>query len=179
MVAGSQALRNVGLAMLNYIAEHSQVLPEHYHTGVLCVMWRRPAKPDLMTALAPYLEVGDLPNDPYVPGAASPAFLRRHSPETVWPYLANPWARDGAGNMFPFGWRKKYDSKSIFEIDKPSDQVALIDFDNELRREDGGFVNPHHPQKGPLYVDRRLGLFFDGHVDSIHKDDNFYIEKLW
>jgi prepilin-type N-terminal cleavage/methylation domain-containing protein len=180
-VAGGTALRNIGMGILNYATEQEQFLPELHYTGVFCVMWRRADKSDLLTQLSPYLGNENINSDEYVPGTASPAFLRRHAPETVPAYLANPWARDHAGRMYPFGWMRRSDftPRLISEIRKPSEQVALIDSDNELRRENGSVNMRIHPQEGPLYDDRRMALYFDFHVIAIPEDRNFYLEKYW
>jgi len=185
--SGQAALKNIGGALTLYAADYGMALPSITQGTEFVVKQKRGPGNDLMYHLAVYLNGDTLAATNYVPGTAGKAFLRRANPLNVACYQVSPYVRlaDGTGMNNPFGYRAVGSAPAtpgikLSRIANPSQQVALIDLDSELRSIDGvkAGISPVYVPT-PLYGDRRLALYFDWHVEAIPVGTNHYSDKRW
>lgn len=200
------AMRLIGSGLSLYVVSNGGVLP-HFNAGsqpVTADALQPGHRYNAVGAIAPFIGAENIQRGQYVPGTAGSAFLRefprttRLNPlpvpgwtmdsDTTFAYAIpgstltdDPEHRGGSPvSPYPFGFR---DGRGLplrhFTIADPSRQVALIEFDSQLRALSGGLIGANHPFEKPLHGDVRVALFFDWHVEMIPVDRNFYFDKQW
>jgi prepilin-type N-terminal cleavage/methylation domain-containing protein len=182
MVDGMGVMRNISVAINGYLTDRQGRLP--YLRGNSQFVAKNRYSEQLVAALEPYLGVS-VRDGEYVPGTAGRAFLRKADPWDDVCYWVNPWVyTDGGATFQPFGYRAvgntpAQDASRIFTVFKPEEQVALIDYDRELKRPGGGLLLMNSCITEPIYGDCRLALFYDWHVEAVPVSENFYLHKNW
>lgn len=200
------AMRLIGNGLSLYVAENRGILP-HFNAGsqpVTADALQPGHRYNAVGAIADYIGAEDVKRNQYVPGTAGSAFLRKFpkttqldplpvpgwtvDSDTTFAYVVvghtltdDPEHRGGrAVSPYPFGFREGRGAPlRQFQIVEPSQQVALIEFDRELRGPTGSLAGPTHPIEKPLHGDVRVALFFDWHVEAIPVDKNFYFDQQW
>ena len=199
------AMRLIGSGLSLYTATNGGVLP-HFNAGaqpVTADALQPGHRYNAVGAIAKFIGAEDVRRNQYVPGTAGSAFLRKFPKTTQLDPLPVPgWTMSSDTTFayvvvghtltddlehrhgqpvspYPFGFRGGVPPLRHFQIANPSNQVALIEFDRQLRGPTGSLVGPTHPFEKPLHGDVRIALFFDWRVDAIPVDYNFYFDKQW
>lgn len=170
-------LRQIGVAMQAYCAEHDGQLPGPLRSGQPAVYHRDgygPTDNFLATFLAPYLSLptaasGTSPVANVFVCPAWAAWSRNFAPkETIRLYLVCAGARLTDGTLRPpFGYPGDAVSPNpvkSFLIDSPSKTAAMYDLDQQNATQYAG--DPNVPKK-PIHNGKRNFLFFDGHVETL------------
>ncbi len=178
MISNANNIRQIGMAISQYSNEHEQSLPQCYGKQRA----RMRPRGGLSGYTAPYLGVEYVEDNinPYFGDPIWTSSLGVSTPEfklyllrvqrNAHRFILNRWDAE-EGDRFPWGTAGNNDipGYATYLIPTPSSLWGLQDLD-------AGIV-PAHPLAAPLWEDRRLALYFDGHVDSIPADQ-FFIGPL-
>ena len=181
LISNSNLMRQIGLGIAQYSNEHEQLLPQCYGTQRARM---RDFPGQLASYTAPYLGVEDVQDninpffgDPiWASALGGPTSLSdlsiylRLVEQNAHRFILNRWNRD-EGRHFP--WGTPVGAQTIpaatYLIPTPSSLWAMQDLD--------AGILPGHPLLEPLWVDKRIALYYDMHVNTIPADQ-FFIGSL-
>jgi prepilin-type N-terminal cleavage/methylation domain-containing protein len=181
MMSNINNMRQIGLAINQYSNDHESLLPQSYGKARARM---RTHRGHLSSWTAPYLGVDDIHDNvnpyfadaPWISALGAPStpdglkfFLIRQEPE-CHRFVLNKWNGD-EGRAFPFGSPGPTVTAAypVYMVEMPSALWAVQDLD--------AGILPGHPLVEPLWVDRRVALYYDGHVNTIPAED-FFIGPL-
>jgi prepilin-type processing-associated H-X9-DG protein len=194
---GVQALRSMGIAVALYLTDHKDRLPGPLGTNQYAKKpGDNPAPPkgeasQLLYHLAPCLGADSLPKGSVIESVVPRQFRSKGGNlETQTPYFANPYCLVPGNNPDPAKLTSPWgeagvDGKDvpnlIPEVESPSRQVAVIDFDSQLPQpwDGSAYGKSAMIMDEPIYGTARNALYFDWHVGSIPVGTNYFAVKRW
>jgi len=157
-------LRNLGIAVSMYAADHDQFLPGPLKFNQYAYLDGETGN-QLSYRLQDYIETAKLKFGDRVPALGHRKFFTLSDPTTTVAYIPN-LMRMGPDNTHAWGYTSKGTlPQKVLYVPHPNGVVAIMETDAKLLTSGGTPASADRGAPEPYFQDGRAALYFDWHVD--------------